>query len=459
MRNKKGSNGLKKVLGFPSLFAAAMGIVIAQTCFISVIQGAAMGGSLFLAALLIAFVLTLSYSATFSELSLMLPKAGGISTYTLTALGPFTAIIATFSGYIIPNILLTPAELYLMEKLFVVLFPGSIGFVGIILIILFTVLNLLGIDIFSTVQNILAYTLLVSLAVIGVSGMNHAPIVEISVSSILKDFHFAGANTYSLVALALFAFLGLEFICPLLEETKDPEKNIPKTFLIASFVLLVVYGMLAFISMRLITPGQALGSEIPHWLLVEILYGRSGTILMAIIAITATSTSVNTIIASVPRMMYGMAHHGQLPPIFMKIHPKFKTPWFSILTFSFMIIFIGGIFRHADNFVMLLLISATLAWLLTYIIAHIDLIVLRRKYPNYKRPFKSPFYPWFQVIGIAGMLFAVINNSPSPELTGRVYTIFAVFTGIAAVYAFFWVRYRMKRGLFETEPIEEALTD
>jgi len=291
------------------------------------------------------------------------------------------------------------------------------------------------------------------------AGMHHAPIAEISVSSVLKDFHHAGANTYSLVALALFTFLGLEFICPLLEETKDPGKNIPKTFLLASIALLVVYGMLALISMRLMTPGQALGSEIPHWLLVEILYGRSGTILMAIIAITATSTSVNTIVASVPRMMYGMAHHGQLPPIFMKIHPKFKTPWFSILAFSFMIIFIGGIFRHSDNFVMLLLISGTLAWLLTYIIAHIDLIVLRRKYPNYKRPFKSPFYPWFQVIGIAGMLFAVINNSPSPELTGRVYTIFAIFTGIAAVYAFFWVRYRMKRGLFETEPIEEALTD
>lgn len=52
--------------------------------------------------------MTMCYATTFAELSLMTPKAGGISTYTLASIGHFPAIIATLSGYVIPNILRLP---------------------------------------------------------------------------------------------------------------------------------------------------------------------------------------------------------------------------------------------------------------------------------------------------------------------------------------------------------------
>ncbi len=134
---------LKKVLGFPSLFAAGIGLVVAQSCFVSILQGVGNGGASFLIALVIAFILTLCYGATFAELSLMMPKAGGLSTYTLTAMGPFPAIVATICGYIIPNILVSPAELFLLEEIFSNLFPGAISYIGLLVIIFFAVLNLL----------------------------------------------------------------------------------------------------------------------------------------------------------------------------------------------------------------------------------------------------------------------------------------------------------------------------
>ena len=90
MINQSKQSGLKKVLGFPSLFAAAIGLVVAQSCFVSILQGVGNGGATFFIALIIAFLLTLCYSATWAELSLMMPKAGGISTYTLTAIGPLS---------------------------------------------------------------------------------------------------------------------------------------------------------------------------------------------------------------------------------------------------------------------------------------------------------------------------------------------------------------------------------
>ena len=73
MKNNSTSE-LKRTLGLPSLFAVAIGVVVAQICFVSVLQGVAIGGASFFIALIIAFFLTLCYVFTFSELALMLPE-------------------------------------------------------------------------------------------------------------------------------------------------------------------------------------------------------------------------------------------------------------------------------------------------------------------------------------------------------------------------------------------------
>jgi preprotein translocase subunit SecY len=64
-----------------------------------------------------------------------------------------------------------------------------------------------------------------------------------------------------------------------------------------------------------------------------------------------------------------------------------------------------------------------------------------------------------QIIGILGMTYAFINNSPSPELRLNVFINVAIFIGVTAVFAFFWVRYKMKKGLFEPEAIQQAIED
>ena len=64
-----------------------------------------------------------------------------------------------------------------------------------------------------------------------------------------------------------------------------------------------------------------------------------------------------------------------------------------------------------------------------------------------------------QLLGIAGMVYALIENAPSPEIAKKANLIFLTFTGVTSVYAFLWVKLRMKKGLFETEPINEVLDD
>jgi amino acid transporter len=158
-------------------------------------------------------------------------------------------------------------------------------------------------------------------------------------------------------------------------------------------------------------------------------------------------------------MLYGMAHHKQMPQVFKKIHKRWDTPWFGTLFFFMLIAVPLIILGKEPGYIFVLIISATALWLMAYIIAHVDVMVLRIKYPRFKRPFKSPLFPLFQIIGIIGMCYAIWNNSPSPEMTTRIYINAGIILGIIGIYAFFWVKLKMKKRLFEVEPIEEAISD
>jgi amino acid transporter len=156
-------------------------------------------------------------------------------------------------------------------------------------------------------------------------------------------------------------------------------------------------------------------------------------------------------------MLFGMAHNKQVPSIFMKIHPRTQTPWVGITSMVILILVPYLIFKNAQDVVIVMIISAATVWLVAYIFGYINLLILRKKYPNFNRPFKSPFYPWAQIIGILAMVYMIFNNSPTPDMTFQVYMNAGILVLIASIYAGLWVKYKMKKGLFEPEPIDQAL--
>jgi amino acid transporter len=450
---------LNRTLGLPSLFAVAVGVVVSQVVFVSILQGVGIGGASFFVAMLIAFVLTLCYVFTYSELALLLPKAGSISSYTEVAIGHFPAIVASIAGYLAPAIFGLPAELFLLEYILDVLYPGSFVFTGVIVLVMFTILNLIGVDLFSKVQSLLSYLMLTSMVVIGVVGLTHSDPRGLPISSIVEGISHLDFNVFNLTMLALWSFFALEFVCPLIEETKNPKKNIPRSMIGAAGVLLVIYLLIALAGYRTVPAGELTGSDIPHWLLVLELFGEKGKLIMAVLAITATCSTINTVIATLPRMLFGMAHNNQMPKIFMKIHPKTQAPWVGIIFVASIILIPTLLLSGKQDIILTLMISAGTIWLIAYIIAQIDLMVLRKKYPTISRPFKSPWYPFPQILGIIGMVYMILNNSPSPDMTRQVYLNAGIILLIAGAFAWWWVKYKMKKKLFEPEPLEKAISD
>jgi amino acid transporter len=96
---------------------------------------------------------------------------------------------------------------------------------------------------------------------------------------------------------------------------------------------------------------------------------------------------------------------------------------------------------------------------MAYIIAHLDVIILRRRYPDMARPFRTPFYPVPQIVGIVAMLYVIWNNSPAPELTAQIWTYTGTTLAIVLVVSALWVTLVMKKGLFTPETPKHALED
>ena len=453
------TKGLKKVLGLTSLFIITIGLVVSQTSVVSLLQGAGLGGGSFFIAILIAFIITLCYISTYSELSLMMPKSGSISTYTAVSIGHFAAIIAPLSAYVAPAIFASPAELLLLQHVLDTISPGSFTNVALILLWLFTLLNILGIDLFASIQSIISFTMLVTLVVIGFAGLSTSNPQGTAPAQIMQNFIHSDSSVFTLILVALWPFLAFEMVCDLIEEAKKPVKHIPKAMFMASIVMLFVYSLIAFTAMMQVPAKQLVGTDIPHWLLGKAIFGEAGKIIVLVLAITTTSGLISAVLAALPRLLYGMAHHKQLPLIFMRLHPKWRTPWFGIIFISTLSTIPMLLFGKNPDALLMLVISAASCYLLAYIIAHVDLIVLRKKYPNYPRPYKSPWFPLPQIIGIAGMIYALIYNSPTPELRLKVYINAAIFIGAIGIFAFCWVKYKMKKGLFEPEAIEQAIKD
>ncbi|MCC6076282.1 APC family permease [Pseudomonas sp. GCM10022188] len=455
LQDVSSNSAVKRGIGFATMIAICIGVVVVQGSMVSALQGIGFGGAGFLAAALVAFLLAQCNALTFAELSLMFPRAGGtLGSYTEAALGHFPAIVAVYAGYVVVAMFGLSAELMLVDAVIDHLFPGMLPHTVVPLAILavLTVLNILGTDVFARLQNLLTFAMVTALLVVGLTAVtgsaNPAPAelagaVQWNWDGIL-DGSFLG-----LVALAMWLLVGVEFICPLIQEVRDPERNVPRAMMLSLCLVFGIFLLFCWGASRYLALDTLTGSPLPYLDYVDAVFGKAGLIVAIVMAVTATCSTVNTVLASVPRMLHGMAVNGQSFPQLKRLHPRFGTPWVAIL-FMAAIIALPFLLLGQDSIVTLL-IAASTSWLLAYMVAHLDVIVLRRRHPQLARPFRTPFYPLPQLAGLLGMGYVALNNSPSPEMTQTVYTLTGAVLLVIGVIAALWVKLVMKRGLFQPE--------
>lgn len=437
-------------LRFSALFAAAIGVIVAQISMVSSAQGIGIGGWGFLGALGIAFAISMANAFAYAEMSLMLPSQGSLSSFAEAAIGNFPAILLVFAGYVTPAIFGLPAELILADTLLTqtLHLPLPPHFWPVAMVVVFAVLNILGTDVFARVQTALSFVVLLFLGVLGLMALGGGAAVAPAAGAGLAQL---SGNTVvaGLVALAFWVFAGIEFVTPLVTEARDARRDLPRAMIGGLVALLVVQVLFVLGGAALLPRDQLATGATPHLDIARAVLGPHAGVAIAVLALLASASLINTVLAAVPRMLAGMADNGQVFPLLSWRHPRRGTPVVAILFVAALplvgIAWSGG---QVES-ILPLMIAASVAWLLAYVMAQVSLMVLRVRHPQLPRPFKVPGYPVVPLLAIAGMVYVIANSSPAPEMTRAIVTYTGVVLALFAVVGAVWVKGVMKKGLFE----------
>lgn len=210
--------------------------------------------------------------------------------------------------------------------------------------------------------------------------------------------------------VVFFAYIGFDAVSTAAQEAKNPQKDMPVgilgSLLICTFlyisVALVMTGIVKYTLLDVPDPIavslDAVGDSL-IWLRPWVKAG----------AIAGLSSVILVMLMGQPRIFYAMSRDGLLPPIFSKVHPRFKTPYVSTIITGLVAIVIGGLFPIG---VLGELVS--IGTLLAFTMVCGGVLVLRYTKPNLKRYFKTPFVPY---VPILGMVFSLMQMLSLPRDT------------------------------------------
>jgi basic amino acid/polyamine antiporter, APA family len=461
---------LSRVHGVGALFSAAYGNV-GSSIYYALGVTAAFALGLTPVAFVISGLIFAATAATYAEATVMFPEAGGSSSFARHAFNEFVSFVAAW-GQMLNYTITVAISSFFVPHYLAVFWPAlghSPGDVigGAALVVGLAALNIRGTEESSKLNLILAVADLATQVVLVGIGV----VLVLSPHVLIDNIHLGVAPTWSKfalgIAVGMIAYTGIETISNMAEEAKDAEKTVPKAAGLVVAAVLGLYLLIPIVALSAMPVVQdaaghyhtALGSKYaddPILGIVENLGLSNGPtevlryyvgVLAAVILLIATNAGL----IGVSRLTYSMGQHRQLPEGLRQVHPKYRTPYIAIIIFAGVAIL--TMIPGKTNF---LATMYSFGAMLSFTIAHIAVIKLRRSQPEVARPWKPPMnirafgfdVPLTAVLGGLGTFAAwivVMALNPSTLFVGTGWMILGI-----TVY----VLYRRNQGLPLTKTVK-----
>lgn len=410
-------------------------------------------------AFLVAGIVFLPGALSKSELSSAMPINGGAYVYVERSFGP---LIGTISGLgLWASFLLKSAfaligfsaYMYAVTNYFDI--STNTTLVILAALFLITVLNIFGIKKVKAFQTpILALTTVLILIICFIQLFD----ANIDFSRPIDGAFDVSRNDPVLVAesaaLVFVAYAGIYKAGAIGGEVKEPEKNLPNGMLISLLLITLLYVVVTFIMMASVDVDTMLNSdgtarEDPIFAFVDAVASTNIGLIMALLAVlTMVSGALSGLLAA-SRFLFGMAKDSLLPGTFGETNKKFGTPhWAIIITGITMAICIitlpvKDVAKLASGFQIMVIVAL-----------NISVIILRSGNLNhewYKPTFKSPLFPWVQIVGTVtgGYLVFIMGEK---AIIGA---FAAIVIGVATYYIYGEKNYQPKQSFSVSSDEEE----
>ncbi len=413
---------LKRELGLTEVTLSGVGIILGAGIYALIGEGAALAGNSVWLSFALASLIAVFTGLSYAELSSMFPRASAEYEYTSNAFGRRLAFI--IGWLIILSAVIGASTVALGFGGYFKALSGVPAITSaLFLIIVLSILLFWGIKEsawFAIISTLIESAGLILIIFIGLPYLGKVDYFEMPQGL---------TGVFQASALVFFAYTGFESIVKLSEETKNPERTIPKGLMLAILISIVLYILVAISAVSVTGWEKLAASDAPFADMAFSAFGSKAFILLATIALFATANTVLMMLLGASRIIYGMADSFILPGFLGSVHITRRTPWIAIFAatlLSMLFVFAGDIafVANVDNFTLFV----------TFFVINAALILLRYKEPQMRRSFKVPLaLGKFPVLPLFGIVFCVFMLF---QLEWKILFVGAVLVVIGMVLSF-----------------------
>jgi APA family basic amino acid/polyamine antiporter len=446
--------GLKRTIGTLGLIALGIGAIIGAGLFTSTAEAIANHtGPAVTISFLIAGTGCALAGLCYAEFASMIPIAGSAYTYAYATLGEFIAwiigwdlvleygvasarVATSWSEYLnklLGNVFHVQIPYALAHSPFQYSSDGVRGLMNLPALFIILLLSLV------LVRGVKGSSLLNSVIVIVKVGIvllfigfgwsyidpgNYDPYIPPNTTGVSGEFGWAGI--FAGASVVFFAFIGFDAVSTAAQESKNPQRDMPRGILLSLLICVVLYILFAHVLAGIANYKEfrTVGQEASITYVIDTYmkgYGWLST-LVTVAILAGFSSVILVMLMGQSRVFFSMSKDGLVPPVFAQLHPRFKTPWKSNLLFF---VFVGLI----AAFVPASVISdmTVIGTLFAFVLVCLGIIVLRKTDPALPRPFRTPWVPVVPILGILVCAGLIYTLGPANWLRLIIWLIIGVF--------------------------------
>ncbi|GAA5011317.1 amino acid permease [Streptomyces siamensis] len=273
-------------------------------------------------------------------------------------------------------------------------------------------------------------------------GSLKAPLIQLMFGWAPSNFGVMGIFTAA--SVVFFAFIGFDVVATAAEETKNPQRDMPRGILgsllvcttLYVAVAIVVTGMQHYSKLSVDAPlADAFKATGHPWFSGVISFG----------AAVGLTTVCMILLLGQTRVFFAMSRDGLLPRFFSRVHPRFKTPHRPTILLGVIIAIVAG-FTSLSELAELVNIGTLFA----FVVVAIGVIILRRTRPDLPRSFRTPWVPVLPVVSVCATLWLMVN------LPTETWLRFAIWMVIGALVYFLYGRSHSRLGRHEETTLAQV---